>query len=108
MIYTVYDRATQDALARGKLGETVIIHEGQLYFEPAVVDFSTLKRTERTYNCPYKGICVWYDCEVANGRVQSIAWVYEDPKPGYEEIRGKIAFYSKETAGTFVKHEVVA
>ncbi len=57
--------------------------------------------TERTYTCPYKGVCNWIDFKTADGRVvQNIGWVYRRMKPGYEFIQDQIGFYARPTSAT--------
>jgi uncharacterized protein (DUF427 family) len=37
--------------------------------------------------------------------VQNVAWVYNTPKQGYEMIKDRIAFYTRDTAGTISVRE---
>jgi uncharacterized protein (DUF427 family) len=99
----VMERGTDRVIASGIEDETVRVFEGNLYYTPEAVDHTLLRVTERTYTCPYKGVCNWIDLETGNGRIQNIGWVYPNPKPGYEFIRDQIAFYNRETAGTRVE-----
>jgi uncharacterized protein (DUF427 family) len=63
-----------------------------------------LKITNRTYTCPYKGVCFWIDLEIPDGRVaQNVAWVYRSPKPGYEFIQDQLGFYARPTSGTLAE-----
>ena len=44
--------------------------------------------------CEFKGVASYFDLEV-NSRVASrVAWTYEDPKEGFEQLRGCISFYA--------------
>jgi uncharacterized protein (DUF427 family) len=48
----------------------------------------------RTTFCEWKGIASYYDAIGADGRrVDRAAWTYRDPSPGFEAIRGAVAFY---------------
>lgn len=105
MRYTVKDRSTGAVIAQGDEHVTVQIFEGNLYFDPASVNMSQLVITDRTYTCPYKGVCYWIDLQSASGRAQNVGWVYNLPKPGYELIKNQIAFYNRETSGTVVVAE---
>jgi uncharacterized protein (DUF427 family) len=88
-------------LAQGRTDdESVRVFEGNWYFAPEAVDMAHLKVTERTYTCPYKGTCFWVDLVTPDKTVQNVAWVYNTPKPGYEMIKDRIAFYTRDTAGT--------
>jgi uncharacterized protein (DUF427 family) len=76
-------------------GPAVLPYEGNLYFAPDAVKADVLKLTERTYTCPYKGTCHWVDYVGPDGRtVRDVAWVYDQPKPGHEAIRGRYGFYA--------------
>jgi uncharacterized protein (DUF427 family) len=43
--------------------------------------------------CEWKGAATYWDAVVDGRRVPGIAWSYEDPSPGYEHLRGAVAFY---------------
>jgi uncharacterized protein (DUF427 family) len=79
---------------------SALLFEGNWYFAPDHIDMTHLKVTERTYTCPYKGVCFWVDLDAPDLKAQNIAWVYNDPKPGYEMIKDKFGFYARDTAGT--------
>ncbi len=96
-------KPTGTELAAGEVDQTAEIFEGNWYFDPAVVDMSRLKVTERTYTCPYKGTCYWIDLQTPTGSVPNVGWVYNNPKPGYENIKDQIGFYARDTAGTSAK-----
>jgi uncharacterized protein (DUF427 family) len=104
MKLTVRERASSRVIASAQPDtETndVFKFEGNWYFDARSVDFTNLKVTERTYTCPYKGMCYWIDLETPEGiNAQNIGWVYRQPKPGYENITDKIAFYARDTSGT--------
>lgn len=102
MPLVVRERDNDRLIANGEPENgTVLKFEGNWYFAPEAVDFAHLKVTERIYTCPYKGICYWIDLDSPNGaRAQNIAWVYRQPKPGYEAIKDRIGFYARDTAGT--------
>jgi uncharacterized protein (DUF427 family) len=101
MALIVKERGSNQVIASGTEDQTVRIFEGNWYFAPAAVNMQNLKVTERTYTCPYKGMCFWIDLEAADGtKTQNVGWVYNHPKPGYEFIKDQIAFYARPTAGT--------
>jgi uncharacterized protein (DUF427 family) len=103
MPLTIKARTTGAVIATGKAEETVIPFEGNWYFAPENVNMQHLKVTQRTYTCPYKGVCFWIDLATPNGYAQNIAWVYNNPKPGYEFIKDQIGFYARNTSGTMVE-----
>ena len=100
----VKERTTGDVIAKGSENKNVRVFEGNWYFSPDMVDMKHLRVTERTYTCPYKGVCYWIDLETPNGfQARNIGWVYRQPKPGYEFIKDQIAFYARTTSGTLVE-----
>jgi uncharacterized protein (DUF427 family) len=48
-----------------------------------------IEPSEKTSFCPFKGDASYWT--VAG--IEDVAWSYEDPKAGVEEIRGRLAFY---------------
>ncbi len=104
MSLTIKERATNALIATGNENETVRVFEGNWYFHPQAVNMEHLHITERTYTCPYKGVCYWIDLETPDGsRIQNIGWVYRQPKSGYEFIKDQIGFYARPTAGTLAE-----
>ncbi len=90
---TIKDKAGT-VLAQGSEPEQLLYFEGNWYFDPAQVNMAVLKVTERTYTCPYKGVCFWVDLQDGATTARDIGWVYDKPKAGYEQIAGRIAFYN--------------
>ena len=78
----ITEKATGEVLASAEEGD-VLEFEGNLYFDPEAVAADRLTVTEETYTCPYKGTCNWVD--VRDG-ARHVAWVYPDPKAGFEKI----------------------
>lgn len=89
-----------EVIAQGEENQTVRSFEGNWYFAPEAVDMQYLKVTERTYTCPYKGVCYWVDLDAPDAKAENVAWIYHDPKQGYEFIKNQIGFYARETRGT--------
>ena len=56
----------------------------------------------RTF-CEFKGYAAYYD--VAGRR--EAAWYYADPSPGYEQLRGHVAFYPGRMDECFLDDELV-
>ncbi len=104
MPLVIKERHNGQVIAQGEENAQVRIFEGNWYFKADAVDMRDLKITERTYTCPYKGVCYWIDLETADGvKAQNIGWVYRQPKAGYEFIRDEIAFYARPTSGTLAE-----
>lgn len=64
-------------------------HPPVFYIPPDDVDMEALARNKRTTFCEFKGTATYWDL----GGIDSVAWSYESPSPGYEEIRDWLAFY---------------
>ena len=95
MSITIREKSSNTSLASGDPPSGVITYEGNLYFSPENVTKDSLTVTGRTYTCPFKGTCHWVDFSDANGgTVKDVAWVYSDPKPGHEAIKGRYGFYA--------------
>ncbi len=92
-----------EQLADGAEPEQVFELEGNWYFIPEAVNAAALERTPRTYTCPYKGTCYWVDYVGDEGRIHDVAWVYDEPKPGYERIKSRYGFYGNDRAGTYAR-----
>ena len=101
MTFIVKERTNGEIIAAAQDNHTVRVFEGNWYFKPEAVNMQHLKVTDRTYTCPYKGVCYWIDLETSDGvMAQNVAWVYRNPKPTYEFIKDQIAFYTRPTTGT--------
>jgi uncharacterized protein (DUF427 family) len=99
--WTILQKNTDTVIAAGhEDDDSVMMLEDNWYFSPHAVDMTHLKLTNRTYTCPYKGVCFWLDLDAPGIKARNIAWVYQQPKPGYERIKDRIAFYTRETLGT--------
>jgi uncharacterized protein (DUF427 family) len=77
--------------------------EGNWYVDPQAVDHKLLRITSHEYHCPYKGRCFYVDFDDGVRRVPRVAWIYDDPKSGWEHIRGKYGFYAGAVAAKFDK-----
>lgn len=106
MALVVKDRASGAIIAAADENDGVIICEGSWYFDLHAVDMRHLRVTQRTYTCPYKGVCYWIDLESPSFRAQNVGWVYRNPKPGWEMIQDRIGLYARNTVGTLAEHVV--
>ena len=92
---TICETDSGTRLAAAEIETDAVPYEGNLYFDPGAVNLEVLRRTERTYTCPYKGTCHWVDFVGPDGRtVRDVAWIYQAPKPGHEVIQGRYGFYA--------------
>lgn len=65
-------------------------HPPVFYIPHEEVDMSLLTKSRRTTFCEFKGQATYWDLDSG---IESVAWSYEQPSEGYEEIRHWIAFY---------------
>ena len=65
------------------------------YVPPRDVRMDLLAPSEHHSYCEWKGEASYYTLRVADRVVPNVAWTYEQPLPGYESIRGYLAFYAR-------------
>lgn len=65
-----------------------------VYYVPRQdVRAEALTGSPRRSFCEFKGAASYWHLTVGEGRSVDAAWSYEDPSPGYEQLRGMVAFY---------------
>ncbi|MBI4599940.1 DUF427 domain-containing protein [Candidatus Uhrbacteria bacterium] len=69
------------------------IVEGTHYFPSGSVKMEYLRKNGRTYTCPWKGVCEYYDVVVDGEINKDAAWAYEMPNEIVKEITGHFAFW---------------
>jgi uncharacterized protein (DUF427 family) len=45
--------------------------------------------------CEWKGAAAYLDVVVDGARVERAAWTFPNPRPGFEELAGRVAFYAQ-------------
>ena len=79
-----------------------------VYYIPAEdVETKHLSKSGKTYRCKWKGEAYYYNVRVHDKEAAHAAWSYEDPNPGYGDIRGYLAFYSEPMQACYVDGELV-
>jgi uncharacterized protein (DUF427 family) len=63
--------------------------------------------TSRRTFCEYKGAASYWTVKVNGKTAPDSAWSYETPSPGYEAIKGCLAFYAGRMDACMVDDEVV-
>lgn len=80
--------------------DALILREARMapvvYFPRADVGMEYMGRTERHTQCPYKGEASYYTLTMNAEILENVAWSYENPIEGMEQIAGRIAFYPSE------------
>jgi uncharacterized protein (DUF427 family) len=74
------------------------------YFPPEDVRLERLAQTGRSTVCEWKGAATYHAYAGAR-RIDDVAWSYERPKPGFEAIRGYVAFYAGKVDQAWVGEE---
>ena len=88
----VADRTIADTTRAVRVLETA---GAPVYYVPAEdVRFDDLRRNGRTTTCEWKGRATYFDFDDGAGRVGSVGWSYPEPRPGYEMLRHRVAFYA--------------
>jgi uncharacterized protein (DUF427 family) len=76
------------------------------YFPPDDVRLDLLEGTTRITVCEWKGAASYRRFVSEDGRaIDDIGWTYESPTPGYEAIRGFLAFYAGRVDEAWVGEE---
>src|SRR4051794_10850133 len=64
------------------------------YFPRDDVRMDLFRPSPRETRCEWKGGAGYQTLVVGDRVVENVAWSYEDPLPGFEAIRGHLAFYA--------------
>ncbi len=63
--------------------------------------------TRHTTWCEWKGQAAYYNVTVGDKQAQHAAWTYPDPAPGFEVLKGYLAFYPHLMDACYVEGEQV-
>ena len=69
------------------------LFENNYYVHPDLIDLNLFEISDRIYNCPAKGKCLWVDLKTELGWINDICWVYPEPKKAYQNINGWFGFH---------------
>jgi len=76
------------------------------YLPPGDVRSDRLVPSARRTVCEWKGEARYHGFVGADGhRIDEVAWSYADPSPGFEAIRGYLAFYASKVDEAWVGDE---
>jgi uncharacterized protein (DUF427 family) len=64
------------------------------YYLPKADLVADVRLLELSTHCPFKGDASYWTIEAGGRTHDAIAWSYEQPKEGAEEIEGHLAFFS--------------
>lgn len=82
-------------------------HPPVYYIPQEDIDMQFLARTRHHTFCEYKGMANYWTLKVGDKISENAAWGYANPTPGYEAIKGHLAFYVSRVDACFVNDEQV-
>jgi uncharacterized protein (DUF427 family) len=82
-------------------------HPPVYYIPPQDIRMEYLELTSRTSYCEWKGQAAYHDLSIDGQSVENVAWSYPDPTPGFESIKGHLAFYPHLVDACYVDGEQV-
>ena len=82
-------------------------HPPVYYIPPEDVRMECLTQAGHRTWCEWKGQAGYYNLAMAGRKVDSAAWFYPNPTPGYEAIQGHVAFYPAKMDACYVDGERV-
>jgi len=65
------------------------------YITPEDVREDVLLGSEKTTQCPYKGVASYYSVEAGGQRVEDLVWYYPEPIAATEKIKGHLCFFNE-------------
>ncbi len=75
------------------------------YVHPEDVDLSRLRATKISTTCEWKGAASYFDYDDGDRTIEAVAWSYADPKPGFEQVGGHLAFFAGRVDEAWVGNE---
>ncbi len=82
-------------------------HPPNYYFPPDSVAAGALTRAGGASWCEFKGAAHYFQVHAGARIERDAAWGYDRPAPGFEAIRGYVAFYAGRMDACFVDDELV-
>lgn len=82
-------------------------HAPVYYLPRADVRTDLFELSDQRTICEFKGVASYADLVVGDQRVADACWWYADPVPGYEVLKGSVAFYPRRVDRCLVDDEVV-
>ena len=85
----------------GETGEQAVVRElleetglATAYYLPKDDLCADARPIELSTHCPFKGDASYWTIEVGDRTHDAIAWSYEEPNEGAEDIEGRVAFFA--------------
>jgi len=77
------------------------------YVDPQFVDQSYLNASPSRTSCEWKGTASYFDVVIDGEWVPDAAWLYEQPNPAFDDLKGYFAFYAQKLDRCYVDEEQV-
>jgi uncharacterized protein (DUF427 family) len=77
---------------------TILFETGlppRYYIAPEDVREDVLVESEKTTQCPYKGVASYYSVEAGDEQVEDLVWYYPEPIPEAAKLKGHLAFFNE-------------
>jgi uncharacterized protein (DUF427 family) len=89
-------KISREGVSLAETTRPVLLKEGKLptryYIAPDDVRTELFEASETTSHCPFKGDASYLSLA---GGPNDIAWIYKEPIPGAEKIKGLVCFYNE-------------
>jgi len=82
-------------------------HPPVYYVPPEDIKMDYLTPSTRSSWCEWKGQASYFSLSVGDKQVENAAWYYPRPEPGFESLKGYVAFYPSLMEACFVDGERV-
>lgn len=80
-------------------------HPPTYYVPPADVRADLFEPGRGRSVCEWKGAATYHSLVIGDRRVEDVAWSYECPSPGFEDLAGYLAFYPSKVDEAWVGGE---
>ncbi len=86
-------------------GRVIVLRETRQppshYIPKEDVRMDLLRKTDHHTHCPFRGDASYWTLQIGDASVENIAWSYEQPYEGSEQIRGHLSFYRGKVAALY-------
>lgn len=82
-------------------------HPPVYYIPPEDIHMEYFVQTRTRTVCEFKGAASYWALRLKGRNVDNVAWSYPDPAPGFEMLKGYLAFYASKVDACYVDDERV-
>ncbi len=83
-------------------------HPPTYYIHLEDIHAGALTSTSARTICEYKGVAHYFDVSQGDRREEVAAWHYPEPRAGYEDLAGHVAFYPGRMDACYIDGELVS